>query len=86
MTSEKRSYRRRTEDERIAELQAKIEDLRVKVDAKKRQDLPVITQIPKIKRHLLKFAQIAIDHGREDISNSTRAFLAGLERAADQTP
>ena len=86
MTTEKRSYRRRTDDERIAELQAKIDELRVKVDAKKRQDLPVINQIPKIRRHLLKFAQLAIDHGREDISNSTRAFLAGLERAGEQAP
>ncbi len=86
MTADKRRYQRRSPEERIADLQSRIEGLRAKVEAKQRKDLPVIAEIPKVKRRLLKFSQLALDNGREDISNSTRMFLAGLERAADREP
>jgi molecular chaperone GrpE (heat shock protein) len=78
--TDKRSYNRRSDDERIAELQAKIQALQGKLEAKQREDLPVLREIPKVQRRLRKFAQLAVNHGRHDLANSTLAFLAGLER------
>ena len=76
----KRSYRRRSEDERIEALQAEIVTLREKMESRKRKDLPVLKEIPKLQRRLHKFVQTAVDHDRHDIANTTLAFLAGLER------
>lgn len=82
----KRKYNRRTDDEIIQELQAKIAQIQERMAARERKDSPVLKQIPRVRRSLQKFAQLAIDHGREDISNSTLMFLAGLERLADAPP
>lgn len=76
----KRSYRRRSEDERIEALQAEIATLREKMESRKRKDLPVLKEIPKLQRRLHKFVQMSVDHDRHDIANTTLAFLAGLER------
>lgn len=78
--TEKRTYNRRTDEDRIAELQSKIQSLQGKLESKQRQDLPVLREIPKVQRRLRKFAQTAMNHGRHDLANSTLAFLAGLER------
>lgn len=76
----KRQYRRRSENERILELEERIQALRAKVEAKKRKDSPVLVELPKVGRKLQKFAQLAVDHGRHDIANSTMAFAASLDR------
>ena len=81
----KRKYTRRTDEERIAELESRIHEIKERLEAKKRRDSPVLREVPKVQRVLRKFAQLALDHGREDLSNSTTAFDAGLERAADAT-
>ena len=80
----KRKYTRRTDEERIAELESRIHQIKERLEAKKRRDSPVLKEIPKVQRTLRKFAQLAVDHGREDLSNSTMAFSAGLERAASE--
>ena len=82
----KRKYTRRTDEELIGELQAKIQRVQTRMDAKQRKDSAVLKELPKVQRSLRKFAQLAIDHGRADLSNSTMAFLAGLERAAETPP
>lgn len=82
---EKRKYTRRTDEERIAELESKIALIKNRVEAKKRRDSPVLREAPKIQRSLRKFAQLAADHGRDDIANSTTAFLAGLERHLEES-
>ena len=84
--AKKRSYRRRSDDERIAELESKIDGLKEKIALRERQDSPVLQDIPKVRRRLHAFAQLAIDNGRDDLSNMTVAFLAGLERIADEAP
>ena len=85
MTS-KRQYNRRTDDERIAELQSKIDSLQKKLEHKQRPDVPVIKEIPKVQRRLKKFAQFAVNYGRDDLANSTLAFVAGLERMMNEPP
>ena len=79
----KRKYKRRSADERIANLQSKIDDLQKKVEATARPDLAVIRDIPRVQRRLRRFAQLAINYGRDDLANSTMAFVAGLDRTLD---
>ena len=77
----KRTYHRRSDEERISELNAKIEKLKSRLEMKQRKDTPVLKEMTKVQRVLRKFAQTALDHGREDLANSTTAFAAGLDRA-----
>ena len=78
--AERRRYRRRSDEERIADLEARISEIKAKQSAREKKENPVLKEIPKIQRRLRKFAQLAMDHSRPDIANSTTAFNAGLER------
>lgn len=82
----KRTYQRRDDSERIAEMEARIRDLRKKIESRKRPDQDVLTEVPKVQRRLRSFAQLAMKHGRADIANSTMAFMAGLDRMKDAEP
>jgi len=82
-TKMKRSYTRRSEDERIADLQEKIQEIKTRLENKQRKDSPVLREMVKVRRMLRKFAQMALDHGRSDLALSTEAFVAGLERTAN---
>jgi hypothetical protein len=75
-----RKYRRRSDEERVADLERRIADLKAKQKAKEKMDDPVLREIPKLQKRLRKLAQLALDHERADISNSITAFSAGLER------
>ena len=79
-TNTKRSYNRRTSEQIIADLQAQIDMQKQKIDAKSKANDPVLKEIPKVRRQLTKFAQIAADGGRKDISNSVTAFVTSLDR------
>lgn len=79
-TPTRRKYKRRTDEERIAELQAKIDEIKAREASKKKKDDPLLREIPKVGRRLRKFAQLAADHRRLDIVNMTTAFVASLER------
>lgn len=82
----KRPYNRLSDEERIAQLQAKIEALKVKAQEVARPDMAVVRQAPKINSRLREFAQLANHNGRTDIANSTLAFLAGLDRMINTPP
>jgi hypothetical protein len=82
----KRSYNRRTDSQLIGELQDKIKRVEARIAAREREDAPVLKEIIKVNRALKKFAQIATDHERSDISNMTLAFLSGLERTTRELP
>lgn len=75
-----RKYNRRSDEERIAELERRIADVKARQAAREKKDDPVLREIPKLQRRLRKLAQLAMDHDRADISNSIQAFNAGLER------
>ena len=81
-TTTKRNYNRRSDEQRIADLQARIESLQKKLETKQRPDQAVLREIPKVQRRLRRFAQMAVQNGREDLANSTMAFIAGLDRMA----
>jgi len=80
METTKRQYHRRSDDERIAELEQRIAELKTKQAVREKKDDPVLREIPKLQRHLRKFMQLALDNNRPDISNSTWAFVTGLDR------
>lgn len=80
----KRSYTRRSDEDLIQDLQDKINRVEARIAAREREDAPVLKEIPKLGRHLRKFAQLALDHDREDLSNMTLAFLSGLTRAGEE--
>jgi hypothetical protein len=84
-TQSKRNYQRRTDEDRISELTAKVEKIKQRMEMKSRKDSPVLREVTKVQRVLRKFAQTALDHGREDLANSTQAFAAGLERSLSST-
>ena len=82
--SGKRKYHRRSDEERIAELEAKIADIRAREKAKENRASAVVRDIPKVQKRLQKFAQLAMDHQRPDIANSVTAFVMTLDRFAEK--
>ncbi len=83
---EKRSYKRRTSAEIVEDLQTQIQALEIRIESKKRKDMPVFKELNKVKRTLGKFSQTCVDHGRNDLSNSVLAFLSTLDRQAETSP
>ncbi len=79
----KRSYNRRSEEDQIRELQAKVAELKALAEAKSRPDLPVVQEWPKTQKALRAFMAIAMKHRREDLAISAQAFMAGIERTLD---
>jgi hypothetical protein len=82
----KRPYNRRSEEERIEELAARIEHLKQRMEQKQRKDGPVLKEMPKLRKALVRFSEIAMECERADLSMSTQAFLAGLERTVGDVP
>ena len=82
-TMAKRTYTRRSDEDRIASLAAKIQRIKTRMEMKERKDSPVLREMIKVQRMLRKFAQTAQDCGRTDIATSAQAFVAGLERVAN---
>ena len=79
--STKRKYTRRTEEDRIRELEQRIQKMKTKIEERSRKDSPLMKEIPKLQVRLRKFADLALECGRADVSNSTVAFAAGIGRS-----
>jgi hypothetical protein len=79
----KRSYNRRTEEDRIRELQEKVALLKARMEARQREDLGLVRAWPKLKKQLLAFADRALANKREDVAVSAQAFVAGIERTLE---
>ena len=82
----KRSYNRRSDEELIEDLQERIKKIEGRLQARQRPDARVLKELPKVKRSMARFAQLCMDHQRNDLSNSIVAFLATLENQAKQLP
>lgn len=82
----KRSYKRRTADEQVADLEAQILALKSRQLETERSDKPVVTSFPKLKKQLAAFAQLCMDYGRGDVSNSVMAFMSMAERQVSKPP
>jgi hypothetical protein len=86
----KRTYRRRTDEERIADLKRQIELEKERMERKredqrkKREVNPAVKKIPQLAKHLQKFSQLAVDNNRLDLSNMVTMFLVGLHRIHEE--
>ncbi len=76
----RRTYKRRTADQRVAELDQKIAELKAKQAARDKRDDPILREIQKLHRRLKKFIQMALDHNRPDVANSALGFKSSLQR------
>jgi len=85
-SASRRDYNRRSDEQRIAELEARIAEIQAREDAKRRKDDPVIKDVPKLQRRLRKFAQLAAQHERLDIANSVTAWVSSLDRMVRDDP
>lgn len=86
MHDDKPKRHRRTEEEMLRDLEAKLADLRAKAEARKRRDEPMLKASAKLVKAVRKYAEEAQQAGRTDLALSAQAFAAGLERAAAQPP
>lgn len=82
----KRTYTRRTDADRISELEQKISKIKTRIETRQVRDSPVAREAAKVQRALKKFAQLAVDEGRKDLANSVEAFGAGFEREIFSPP
>lgn len=86
MTETKPKRHRRTDEELLRDLEAKLAELKQRAEQRKQRETPVSKQAAKLVKAARKFAQLAQDHNRTDLSLTAQAFAAGLERAASQAP
>ncbi|MDZ4773181.1 MAG: hypothetical protein SGI72_08625 [Planctomycetota bacterium] len=82
----KRSYTRRTPDDRLRELEAKLAEAKAKLEADKERDSALHQEWHKAFKLLRKLIQTASDEGRTDIAISVQAFTAGIERSIRMKP
>jgi hypothetical protein len=80
----RRSYQRRTAEERLAELDRKIAELKAKQAAREKKDDPVVREMRKLHKRLKDFIQLAHDHKRPDVANSAMGFRSMLDRILAQ--
>jgi len=76
----RRSYNRRSAEERVAELDKKIAELKARQAAREKKGDPVLREMQKLLKGLKRFIQIAHDHKRPDVANSAMGFKSMLER------
>jgi len=82
----KRSYSRRTTEEKLHELEAKLATARARLEAEKERNSPLRRDWLKAQKALRIFIQTATDEGRSDLALSAEAFAAGTERSIRMSP
>lgn len=85
-TMTKRSYTRRTTEQRLQELEAKLADAKARLEAEKERDSPLHKEWARTHKLLRKFIQTAMNEGRSDLAISAEAFTAGIERSIRMSP
>jgi molecular chaperone GrpE (heat shock protein) len=79
-----RSYKRRSPDQRVADLERRIAELKAKRAARDKKDDPVLREIQKLQQRLKRFIQLALNQKRPDIANSALGFKSSLDRILSQ--
>lgn len=76
----RRTYKRRSADQRVAELDQRIAELKAKQSAREKRDDPILREIQKLHQRLKRFIQMALDLNRPDVANSALGFKSSLQR------
>ena len=77
--------KRRSEEELIEELEAKIREVEARKERRRRRaESPIAKDFERLKRHMAKFTQACVDNDRNDIANSVMGFMTILERQAKE--
>lgn len=79
----KRTYTRRTDEERIQELESKLEEARAKLEEQRRRDSPILRELTKVQRALRTFSEVCRENRRLDLSNSAQAFSVQIARECE---
>lgn len=79
-----RPYQRRSSEQKIADLQRKISELKARQEARAKKSDPVLKEALKLHRRLKTFIQVALDQRRPDVANSALGFKASLERLVSE--
>jgi hypothetical protein len=85
-TMDKRTYTRRTDEDRIRDLEAKLAQVKAKLEAKETKNSPLQRAFARAQRVLRKFEEVATESGRTDVALSIQAFTAGIERSVNTNP
>jgi hypothetical protein len=80
MPSPSPSRSRRTEDEMISDLEAKIREVESRIKRKEQRDQPVHQGFARFKKQASAFAQTALDGQRTDVANTVIGMLGVVER------
>ena len=76
----RRSYHRRSPEERLSDIELRIAELKAKKAARTRKDDPLVREIRKTQKRLKSFIQHALDNKRPDLANSAKGFNSILDR------
>lgn len=75
-----RNGKRRSEDEMIAELEAKIEAVQERMKEREVKASPLNKDFGRFKKHAAKFIQACVENGRQDVANSLLGVMNVVER------
>jgi molecular chaperone GrpE (heat shock protein) len=76
----RRSYQRRSAEQRVSALEQRIAALKAKQAAREKKSDPIVREMQKLQKRLKRFVQLAHDHKRPDVANSAMGFKSMLER------
>lgn len=79
----KRTYTRRTDEERIQDLESKLQEAREKLEEQRRRDSPILRELTKVQRALRTFSEVCRENRRLDLSNSAQAFSVQIARQCE---
>lgn len=71
---------RRTEDEMIADLEAKIRQVEDRMKKREKTASPLFKDFERFKKQAAKFAQSCVDNGRGDVANTVLGAMNVAER------
>ena len=84
-TTTESNRKRRSEDEMIADLQAKISEIEERKKLREIKLSPVAKDFERFKKHASRFVQACVDEHRNDLANSVLALINTLERQVHES-
>ena len=83
-STNKNGSSRRSEDEMIADLEAKIRQVEDRMKKREKAASPLAKDFERFKKHAAKFAQSCVDNERTDVANTILGAMNVAERQVQQ--